>query len=162
MGKDRKMSEVNRGTIWMVLALLLGIQAIRPARTNPAVVQGHRLEDAISLPAGVDSVLNRACSDCHSNLTRWPWYSNVAPVSWFVINHVDDGRRQMNFSEWQRPGVADPMEYARRRFHSACSEVRTGGMPLRSYLLVHRNARLSAEDVQTICDWADRGLSGDK
>ncbi len=80
----------------------------------------------------------RTCADCHSNETRWPWYSHVAPVSWFVIRHVEQGRHKLNVSAWS----IDMIDEAREAGH----QIRKGKMPLRSYLLAHPAARLSAEE----------------
>lgn len=144
-----------RGALWGFAALLVVAQFIRPARTNPVSAPGHALEDVVAVPPAVEAVLTRSCGDCHSDRTRWPWYSQVAPVSWFVINHVQEGRRHMNLSEWVPPGVNDPVQYTREKFHSACRQVQTRDMPLASYLLIHRDARLSPADVSAICSWAD-------
>ena len=80
----------------------------------------------------------RACFDCHSNETVWPWYSNIAPVSWLVYRDVVDGRRRLNFSDWQNTRIREPGELA-----SAVSE---GEMPPFQYLLMHPTARLSAAE----------------
>ena len=144
-----------RGALWGLAALLAVAQFIRPGRTNPTVVPGHTLEDVVSVPPAVEAVLTRSCADCHSDHTRWPWYSQVAPISWFLVNHVSEGRRHLNTSEWVRPGVGDPVQYTREKFPTACREVQKGDMPLFSYLLIHRDARLSPADIQAICGWAD-------
>ena len=138
--------------------LVIGIQVIRPARTNPPVDQSHTLEAVVFVPPRVESILQRACSDCHSDLTRWPWYSNVAPISWFVIDHVNSGRRHANFSEWLRRDTKNPAEYTRERFQAICRQVETQNMPLTSYLLLHRAARLSQSDIETICQWTRTGV----
>jgi hypothetical protein len=142
-----------RGALLGFFALVVGIQLIRPARTNPPVIPSHTLEAVVPVPPQVESIVQRACYDCHSNLTRWPWYSNVAPISWFVIDHVDSGRRQVNFSDWLRHNMKSPAEYTRERFEAICKQVETRNMPLFSYLLVHRAARLSQADIETICQW---------
>jgi hypothetical protein len=134
------------------------IQFFRPARTNPPETPGHALEDTVRVPLQVEAILTRSCDDCHSDRTIWPWYTNVAPISWFIVHHVNGGRRHLNFSEWIRPDVQDPVHYTQQKFQSACKEVQNGGMPLSSYLLIHRDARLSAEDVRTICQWAAGGI----
>jgi hypothetical protein len=110
------------------------------------------------VPPQVDSILQRACNDCHSDLTRWPWYSNVAPISWFVIDHVDEGRRHVNFSDWLRSNTKSPAEYTRERFQAMCKQVQTYDMPLTSYLLLHRAATLSQADIDTICQWTRTGV----
>jgi len=122
------------------------------------VDQSHTLEAVVFVPPKIESILQRACDDCHSDLTRWPWYSNVAPVSWFVIDHVDSGRRHVNFSEWFRRDTKNPAEYTRERFQAMCRQMQTGDMPLTSYLLVHRTAKLSQDDIETICQWTKTGV----
>ena len=91
--------------ILLRLLLVLGlvfiiIQFFGPAKTNPPVDETKTIAAGGPLPTEIAIVLERACYDCHSNQTRWPWYSNVAPVSWFVIGHVNDARKHLNFSEW--------------------------------------------------------------
>jgi hypothetical protein len=145
---------VRRGVL-VFCALIVAIQFVRPARTNPPVVEANTLEATVTVPPAVEQILTRDCKDCHSNQTRWPWYSNIAPVSWFVIDHVNGGRRHLNFSEWLRPNVQVPSQFTRRQRPSACSEVQSGDMPLFSYRLIHIDSRLSPEDVQKFCQWAN-------
>jgi hypothetical protein len=152
------LPEFLRGALLGFFGLVVGIQLIRPARTNPDVDQSHTLEAVVLVPPRVESILQRACSDCHSDLTRWPWYSNVAPISWFVIDHVNSGRRHANFSEWLRRDTKNPAEYTRERFQAICRQVETQNMPLTSYLLLHRAARLSQSDIETICQWTRTGV----
>ena len=128
-------------------------------KSGPAV-EANTIEAAVNVPLGRGADPQaRACKDCHSNETRWPWYANVAPVSWFVINHVNEGRRHLNFSEWQQPSAPVPPQFARRQRPSACSEVQSGDMPLFSYRLIHTDSRLSPEDIQTFCQWANSAIS---
>jgi hypothetical protein len=147
-----------RGAVFGFFGLIAGIQLIRPARSNPPVDPSHTLEAVVFVPPQVESILRRACNDCHSDLTSWPWYSNVAPVSWFVIDHVDEGRRHVNFSEWLRRDTKNPAEYTRERFQAICKQVQIGDMPLTSYLLLHRAATLSQGDIETICQWTRTGV----
>jgi hypothetical protein len=137
----------------VLLALLLLVaaaQLIRPGRINPPIDRARDLRATASVPAGVDAVLRRSCYDCHSNETRWPWYSAVAPIAWGVAKHVQDGRAAMNFSEWGT--------YASRKrtamLERLCDEVRKGEMPLASYLLLHREATLTEVEWKSICDWS--------
>jgi hypothetical protein len=138
-----------RTAVLLFLAVILGIQMIRPERTNPSTDPTRTMSARLHVQADVEAVLERACRDCHSNDTVWPWYSNVAPVSWFVIDHVRSGRRHFNYSEW---AVYEP-EKARKILHGICDEVKDGSMPVGSYTLVHRHARLSEPDVQALCSW---------
>lgn len=152
------MPEFWRGALVGFVVLIAVSQAIRPARTNPPVKPSRTLESVVRVPPRVEDILQRACYDCHSNLTRWPWYSNVAPISWFVINHVDAGRRHVNFSEWLRRDTKDPAQYTRERFQAICRQVETRNMPITSYLLIHSGARLSGGDIEAVCQWTKTGL----
>ena len=91
---------MRRIIVLIVLAVFIGLQFFRPARTNPPENADLTLFAEVSVPPDVARILQRSCLDCHSDRTRWPWYSNVAPVSWFVAGHVDHGRGEMNFSRW--------------------------------------------------------------
>ena len=138
----------------LALLLLAAAQIIRPARTNPPVDPPDMMENILNIPPDVAATLDRACADCHSYRTRWPWYSNVAPMSWFVIDHVNQGRSHLNFSEWVRP-MKEPVDTL-DRLKAMCREVQSGGMPLSSYLWIHWNAKLSPDDVRKICDWTQQ------
>ena len=137
---------------WMVVALaviFLGIQFVRPARTNPAVDPSQTLETHTQMTPEVASIFERSCRDCHSNKTVWPWYTNVAPISWWLTDHVNEGRRELNMSEWGRL----PRDRQDRKLRQICDEVEDGMMPLSSYLPMHPTARLSEQDKKVLCDW---------
>jgi lysozyme family protein len=139
---------------WLVILLAVGfiiIQFFRMAKTNPAIDPTQTIESRLQVSPQVAAILDRSCNDCHSNKTRWPWYSNVAPVSWFVIGHVNDARSVMNFSRW---GNYDKDKQS-RRLRDICEQVSDGDMPLSSYTPLHPGSKLSANDVKTLCDWAN-------
>ena len=145
---------MRRGLRWLLVASAMtaaGIQAIRPARTNPVIDPARSLHARLAVPRDAAAILDRACRDCHSNETRWPWYSAVAPVSWFVVDHVDHGRSHFNYSDWTRYERDD----ARRLLENACAFARKGSMPLPSYLSLHPEARLNDADVAALCAWTD-------
>jgi hypothetical protein len=135
------------GVIVLVL-VFIGIQFIQPERTNPPVDPALTFEAVAKPGPEVASLVRRACYDCHSHETVWPWYAYVAPVSWLVADDVRVARRKLNFSQWNLLGP----EMSRTRLKDACEEVKEGGMPLRNYLLMHPQARLTAADVKTLCD----------
>jgi hypothetical protein len=153
----RKVESFVRRVLKRV-ALILAIafvaaQFVRPARTNPSFASAQSVENIVRVPPDVHATLMRACGDCHSDQTEWPWYSHVAPVSWFVINHVNQGRKRINFSNWVRPGN-EPVDSI-DRLKAMRREVRNGGMPLTSYTLIHWSASLSPEEVKRICEWSE-------
>ncbi|HEX2342032.1 MAG TPA: heme-binding domain-containing protein [Vicinamibacterales bacterium] len=132
--------------IFFIVALV-GAQAVRLERTNPPVDEARTLARMVDVAPAAAAVLERACRDCHSNRTEWPWYSNVAPVSWFVIDHVNHGRSHLNFSEWS----SYQPDRRRELLEGVCKETRGGAMPLPSYTWIHWNARLSPADIEALC-----------
>jgi heme-binding protein len=133
-----------------LLGLVVVAQFIRPDHTNPPVNAAHSL--LTKAPADVRGILDRSCRDCHSNETRWPLYSQVAPMSWLVAGHVRDGRERFNYSEWTRYD-SDEQD---KLLGGVCSLAKRGRMPLGSYLLIHRAARLSSVDVTALCAWSEK------
>ena len=146
-----KKAKFIRVSLLVLSILFIGAQAIRPDKTNPTVVTADTMPARLHVPPGVETVLRRACYDCHSHQTQWPWYSHIAPASWLLIDHVNDGRRHLNFSAWAQYDA----KKAGRKLEEICEEIEAGAMPLRSYLALHPRARLSAQEVQALCDWAN-------
>lgn len=146
---------MRQALVWAGLAvavLFLAGQFVRPPRTNPVIDSSNTLFHAVAPPADVQAIFDRACRDCHSNETRWPWYSNVAPVSWFVIGHVNHGRSHFNYSDWSQYPLAE----ADRLFEKTCTLARKRSMPLRSYTWMHREAWLTEADIEALCSWAEQ------
>ena len=129
--------------------IFIGLQFTSPARTNPPFDQSHALEAVTAVPADVSAIFARSCNDCHSNKTDWLWYTYVAPVSWFTVGHVNEGREELNFSEW---GLYNNRKKG-TRLRAICQQVEKGEMPLSSYVFMHRDAKLSPDQVRMICDW---------
>jgi hypothetical protein len=133
-------------------AVLLAMQFVQPDRSNPPEVPGASFEEVANPPREVAAVLDRACRDCHSHRTTWPWYSRVSPVSWMLADHVQEGRAHLNLSEWNRLGP----EASGLRLTAMCNEMKRGAMPLWSYRLVHREARVLDAEVAAVCGFAER------
>lgn len=131
--------------ILLALALMLVlIQVIRPAHLNPPVVA------PLVAPEDVMAILKQSCFDCHSNETRWPWYSHIAPVSWLVSNDVEEGREHLNFSEW---GTLD--DKARRELgEEIIEEISEGEMPLWFYTPLHSGSKVDGRKLATLRTWA--------
>lgn len=148
-----KMRKMLKRTSLGVAVLFLVVQFVRPAKTNPAIDPARTMQSHVQITPEVGAIFERACRDCHSNQTTWPWYSNVAPVSWFVIDHVNQGRRHLNFDDWRPLQRSDPHQATVNLLNAICEWVQRGAMPLDSYIWLHPNAKLSAADIQTICHW---------
>jgi hypothetical protein len=145
----KRVWKVLKWSLVVVALLFIGAQAYRPDRTNPAVDERRTMRANTQMTPEVEAVLRRSCNDCHSSETVWPWYSNVSPVSWFLKSHIDDGRRQLSFSEW----ATYPKRKRERKLHEMCEQVESGEMPLKSYLPLHPSARLSDDDKRRLCEW---------
>jgi hypothetical protein len=134
-----------------VAGVLVFIQLWPVARANPPVTA------EISAPQEVMDVLRSACYDCHSNETHWPWYGYIAPVSWLVAHDVNEARHEMNFSEW---GLLSEEDAAELR-EEIWEEVEEGEMPLRKYVWLHSEARLSAEQRRALQAWSTAGAAAE-
>lgn len=134
---------------WFLIAVVL-IQFIPYGHnhTNPPATG----EPAWNTP-GTRDLFRRACFDCHSNQTVWPWYSYVAPVSWLVQNDVNGGRSHLNFSEWDHP---------QRHAGDVAAQVKQGEMPLWFYLPLHSAARITDAEKQALMDGAEKTLGPQK
>lgn len=144
-------------TVKLLKPILLGlavtfvaIQFARPARNIAAQPSANDITARHPTPPAVKALLAAACYDCHSNTTRYPWYTNVQPVAWWLASHVSDGRRHLNFSEF---ATYDPKKAA-HKLEEIVDEVNEGDMPLASYRLAHPEARLAAEQRRLLTDWA--------
>jgi hypothetical protein len=126
-----------------VVAVLVIIQFKPVKRDNPPI------QNEIGASPEIMAILDRACYDCHSNETEWPWYSHVAPISWFVTDHVAEAREHLNFSEWPE----FDMEEQEHLFEEMEEEVEDEEMPLKSYLMLHREARLTPDDREVLLRW---------
>ncbi len=138
----------------IALVLVFGfvvIQFYRPDRTNLPVVQAETLEATTQVSENVAAILKRSCSDCHSNETIYPWYSNISPFSWLLADHIEEGRRELNYSVWNTYSA----KKKRHKFEKICEQITSGEMPHNQYLWLHADAQLSEEDKKIVCDWAE-------
>ena len=128
------------------IVVFAAAQFVRPERTNPPIDPSRTIQARVGTASGLGPILERSCGDCHSNATVWPWYSQVAPLSWLMARGVAEGRQSVNFSEW---GTYSP-EQQRVLLTLSCQDATDGKMP-GPYTLVRPDTRLSAQDIQTIC-----------
>ena len=145
------MKKTLKIIVVVLFVTFIAIQFYRPDQTAPPIVQAETLEASTQVPEAVEQILTRSCTDCHTNKTVYPWYAQIAPSSWFLANHISGGRRNMNFSIWNTYET----NRKRRKLDQICEQITEKEMPLPSYLWIHWNAKLSDEDVKTLCDWAD-------
>jgi hypothetical protein len=131
------------------LVVLAAAQLVRPERTNPPIDASHTIQAHLGTgPAsGLGLVLDRACGQCHSNASVWPWYTNIAPLSWLMAYGVKQGRKAVNYSEW----ATYPPERQQVLLAATCQDARSGKMPGSAYTLLYPATRLSAQDIALIC-----------
>ena len=137
--------------IVLILAFVV-IQFFRIDKAAPPVKQDETLQAAVNVPPDISLILGRSCSDCHSNLTVYPWYVNIQPVAWFMKDHIDDGRRHLNFSVFN---TYTPKKKA-KKLEEICEQVESAEMPLPSYLWIHSDAVLKDTEAKALCDWANQ------
>jgi len=142
----RVLPFILRFVLPLLVVAFVGMQFVRPARTNPPYDPANELR----APQPVQAILERSCYDCHSSRTRWRWYSHVAPLSWTLVHDVDEGRAEMSFTNWKQypPRDADHL------LEEICEVVEKGEMPLRGYVFMHPRAQLLAADKAALCAWA--------
>jgi hypothetical protein len=151
MAKMKLLKRIGKWLVISLVVLILAIQFVRPARTNPAVDESQTIFARAQMTPPVAAIFNRSCVDCHSNKTVWPWYTNVAPVSWFIVNHVNEARPRLNLSEW---GKLD-RDRQSKKLQQICDQVSDGGMPLSTYTPLHPGSKPTPVDVKVLCDWTD-------
>jgi hypothetical protein len=135
--KDAKL------TAFILAAVLLLSQTIRIEKSNPPVLSDIPADQSVKL------VLRRACYNCHSNETAWPWYSNVAPASWLVGSDVKEARRHLNFSEWGTYSA----EKQHFKLMGIADEMKQDGMPPWYYSAIHPESRLTGAEQEKIVNW---------
>lgn len=133
-----------------LLTVFILIQFIRPARNNSGQVLRTDVTKIIHVPANVLNVFQKACYDCHSNNTRYPWYVNVQPVAWMLASHIKNGKENLNFSEF---GSYSPRKQA-NKLRAIAKTMNEGSMPLSSYTIMHADGKLTKESKDLVSGWA--------
>lgn len=134
--------------LFSVVVVFILIQLIRPNKNDSRNNINH-ISTVIEVPVEVEKILKNSCNDCHSNFTNYPWYSEIAPVSWYLASHVNDGKEHLNLSEWTAYNT-----YQKEHILNDFEEVlMSHEMPLKSYLILHKEAELSKEQYNVLLAW---------
>ena len=131
-------------TLIVFFLVFLVMQAFQIDKTNPTSEKSLEIQ----APKEVMTIFKKACFDCHSNNTVWPWYSNIAPMSWTVKNHVEDGRRALNLSLWNSLSKEEQEKKLKKIYKKVYA-----AMPLASYIALHEEADLTKEERSLIREW---------
>jgi hypothetical protein len=141
---------MKKKILYALLFAFVVIQFIRPEKNIAAQASPNDIVTHYDVPDQVLNVLKRSCYDCHSNNTQYPWYYNVQPVAWWLDHHIRDGKRHLNFSEFNQYSF----KRKNKKMEEVAESVTEGWMPLNSYLWIHTNAKLSDADAKAVADWA--------
>ncbi|HYG50737.1 MAG TPA: heme-binding domain-containing protein [Flavobacteriales bacterium] len=149
-----KFKTIIKWTFRILLLVFVIIQFIRPARNNGNVHGPDDLSQVINIPQNVETILQDACYDCHSNGSTYPWYTNIQPVGWWMQRHVDEGKESLNFSEFK---TYDREDWA--HVLDECVEmVEENKMPLPSYTWTH--GKLDENQKRIFINWAQKAMDG--
>ena len=141
-----------------LLIIFIGIQFIRPAQNNNSVIASHMISAVAPLPDNINAIFKKACYDCHSNNTVYPWYSYVQPAGLWLNSHVNDGKKHFNFDEFATYNL-------RKQYHKleeVVEMVKEEHMPLSSYTFIHKDADLTIDDRIMITSWAQSAMDSMK
>lgn len=142
------MKLLKRILVAAVIILLI-IQFIQPAKNQSAQTPATDISKVLVIPDSVQVILKKACFDCHSNNTKYPWYSHIQPVSWYLANHITKAKKELNFSEFGRY----PARRQQNKLEAIANEINDNGMPLPSYRLLHKAARLDQVEKELLTNW---------
>lgn len=133
-----------------LLAVLIIIQFFRPAKNvSDEIITANDISKVYAIPENVHQVFISKCYDCHSNNTHYPWYYTIQPVAWWMAAHVDEGKEELNFSEFK----TYPEKRANHKIEEISESINEGWMPLDSYLWIHHEAKITDEDRTAINAW---------
>lgn len=132
-----------------LFVILVILQAFRPDKNNVSANTTNSIAKNYAVPDSVKVILAKACNDCHSNKTQYPWYTNVQPVGWWIDDHIEDGKHHLNFDEFSNYRIAK--QY--KKLEECMDELKEGDMPIGSYTLIHKEAVLTEAEKQTLYNW---------
>ncbi|MCI5081733.1 MAG: heme-binding domain-containing protein [Saprospiraceae bacterium] len=143
------MSVLTKRILLGVAAVLVIIQFFGIDKTNPPVEASQDFLSIANPPAEIASLIKSSCYDCHSHQTKYPWYTNVAPVSWMIGHHIEEGREHLNFSKWG----TYPAKKRAHKIEECYEEVEEGEMPMKGYVILHSEAKMSKEQKEQLIAW---------
>jgi hypothetical protein len=140
-----------RKIMLLLLVALIVIQFIHPKKNKAEGAQPNYIGNVFTIPPDVQPILAKACNDCHSNNTRYPWYSKIQPVHWWLDNHIKDGKKEVNFDEYTNKSL----RFQYHKMEEVIEMVKEGKMPLNSYTWIHKDAKLNSDEKNKIIAWAN-------
>ncbi|MBK8786435.1 MAG: heme-binding domain-containing protein [Chitinophagaceae bacterium] len=143
------LKKILKRTFQLLLLAFIVIQFIRPAKNISEGISNNDISKIYAVPADVQAILKTSCYDCHSNNTVYQWYANIQPAAWWLADHVKEGKKELNFSEFASYRIG--RQY--RKLEEINKEVKENEMPLESYLWIHKDSKLSEQQKLTLANW---------
>jgi hypothetical protein len=134
-----------------LLLIFVVVQFIHPEKNNAPGTQPNYIGNAYAIPGNVKIILEKACNDCHSNNTNYPWYTRLQPVDWWMNKHLKDGKKHLNFDEYTNQRLSSQYH----KMEELAEMVKEDEMPLNSYTWVHKDAKLTQIEKNSLINWAD-------
>ena len=134
-----------------ILIVLILIQFIRPKRNNGNALGRNDFTHEIPTSDSIMSILKVSCFDCHSNHTNYPWYAEIKPVSWWLNNHINEGKAELNFSEF----ASYSLRKKDKKLEETAELVQEHEMPLDSYTWIHKDAKLNQQQIDALVKWTE-------
>ena len=135
--------------VFIAIALVL-IQFIHPKKNNSEGIQAHYIGSSFQVPEKVKEILDKACNDCHSNNTNYPWYTRIQPIHWWLNHHIQEGKGHLNFDEYTNRNL----RFQYHKMEELDEQVSEGEMPLTSYTWAHKEAILTEAEKKELLNWA--------
>ncbi|SKB33049.1 heme-binding domain-containing protein [Daejeonella lutea] len=135
-----------------LLVILVLIQFIRPAKNQSNSATPDDIFNHYQAPDSIKTMIKTSCYDCHSDNTNYPWYSEIQPVAWWLDHHIEEGRNELNFSDFE----AFNARFKSHKLDEVMDEVESENMPLKSYLISHQDAKLTVSQREAIVNWANQ------
>ncbi|MBS1746944.1 MAG: heme-binding domain-containing protein [Bacteroidetes bacterium] len=135
----------------ILIIIIIVLQFFKSEKNIHPGIQPNNIAALYTVPADIDSILVKACNDCHSNNSRYPWYNNIQPVAWWMKSHIDDGKDELNFDEFSTYSLA-------RQYHKLeeiKEQIEKDEMPIKSYTITHGDARLTTAEKNTLVTWSE-------
>ncbi len=145
------MKKILRLSFIILVVIAVVIQFFKPEKNLGAPGPDHIFAKE-QIPENIQRTLKNACMDCHSNQTTYLWYHNIVPVAWMINDHITEGKKELNFSEWGQMDTFDKIG----ALDEICKEVENKKMPIKAYVQMHKEAKLTDEQRAELCGWAEK------
>lgn len=143
------LKKIFKRTFQILLLAFIVIQFFRPAKNKAEGISNNDISKIYAVPADVQSILKTSCYDCHSNNTVYPWYAEIQPAAWWLADHVKEGKKELNFSEFASYRIG--RQY--KKLEEINEQVKEEEMPLESYTLIHGDAKLNEQQKLSLANW---------